>query len=43
MTLGTFWVAKRRHSVDAVKLEIKWGSHVTHGMMPLEGNLIVVG
>ena len=26
-------------SVDAVKLELKWGSHVTHGIMPLEGNL----
>ena len=23
-------------------IELKWGSHVTHGMMPLEGNLIVV-
>ena len=44
-TLGTFWVAKRRHvsSADAVKLELKWGSLVTHGMRPLEGNLIVVG
>ena len=30
-------------SADAVKLELKWGSHVTHGIMPLEGNLIVVG
>ena len=30
-------------SVDAVKLELKWGSHVTHGIMPLEGNFIVVG
>ena len=30
-------------SVDAVKLELKWGSLMTHGMMPLEGNLIVVG
>ena len=30
-------------SADAVKLELKWGSLVTHGMMPLEGNLIVVG
>ena len=37
MTLGTFWVAQRRHvsSADAVKLEVKWGSLVTHGMMPL--------
>ena len=45
MTLGTFWVAQRGHvsSADAVKLEVKWGSLVTHGMMPLEGNLIVVG
>ena len=45
MTLGTFWVAKRRHvfSADAVKHELKWGSLVTHGIMPLEGNLIVVG
>ena len=27
MTLGTFWVAKRRHvsSADAVKHELKWG------------------
>ena len=24
-------------------IELKWGSHVTHGMMPLEGNLIMVG
>ena len=24
-------------------IELKWGSHVTHGMMPLEENLIVVG
>ena len=41
MTLGTFWVAQRRHvsSADAVKLDVKWGSLVTHGMMPLEGNL----
>ena len=41
MTLGTFWVAERRHvsSADVVKLEVKWGSLVTHGMMPLEGNL----
>ena len=41
MTLGTFWVAQRRHvsSADAVKLEVKWGSLVTHGMMPLERNL----
>ena len=40
-----FWVAKRLHvsSEDAVKLELKWGSHVTHGIMPLEGNLMVVG
>ena len=30
-------------SADAVKLELKWGSLVTHGMMSLEGNLIVVG
>ena len=30
-------------NADAVKLELKWGSYVTHGMMPLEGNLIVVG
>ena len=30
-------------SADAVKLELKWGSLVTHGMMPLEENLIVVG
>ena len=30
-------------SADAVKLELKWDSLVTHGMMPLEGNLIVVG
>ena len=30
-------------SADAVKLEVKWGSLVTHGMMPLEGNLIVDG
>ena len=45
MTLGTFWVAKRQNvsNADAVKLELKWGSHVTHGIMPLEGNLIVVG
>ena len=45
MTLGTFWVAKRRHvsSADVVKHELNWGSLVTHGMMPLEGNLIVVG
>ena len=26
-------------SADAVKLEVKWGSLVTHAMMPLEGNL----
>ena len=26
-------------SADAVKLDVKWGSLVTHGMMPLEGNL----
>ena len=41
MTLGTFWVAKRRHvsSAYAVKHELKWGSLVTHGIMPLEGNL----
>ena len=26
-------------SADAFKLEVKWGSLVTHGMMPLEGNL----
>ena len=45
MTLGTFWVAKRRHvsSADAVKYELKWGSLVTHGMMPLEGNIKVDG
>ena len=45
MTLGTFWVAQRRHvsSADAVKLEVKWGSLVTNGMMPLEGNLKVGG
>ena len=30
-------------SEDVVKLELKWGSLETHGMMPLEGNLIVVG
>ena len=38
MTLGTFWVAKRHHvsSADAVKHELKWGSLVTHGMMPLD-------
>ena len=41
MTLGMFWVAQRCHvsSADAVKLELKWGSHVTHGIMPLGGNL----
>ena len=45
MTLGTFWAAKRRHvsCEDAVKHELKWGSLVTHGMIPLEENLIVVG
>ena len=26
-------------SADVVKLELKWGSHVKHGIMPLEGNL----
>ena len=30
-------------SSDAVKHELKWGSLVTHGMMPLEGNLKVDG
>ena len=30
-------------SADAVKLEVKWGSLVTHDMMPLEENLKVVG
>ena len=30
-------------SGDVVKIELKWGSLVTHGMMPLEGNLIVGG
>ena len=42
MTLDTFWVAKRRHvsNADVVKHELlKWGSLVTHDMMPLEGNL----
>ena len=24
-------------------IELKWGSHVTHGIMPLEENLKVVG
>ena len=24
-------------------IELKWGSHVTHDIMPLEGNLIVDG
>ena len=24
-------------------IELKWGSHVTHGLMPLEENLKVVG
>ena len=45
MTLGTFWVAQRCHvfSADAVKLVVKWSSLVTHGMMPLEGNLKVDG
>ena len=26
-------------SYGGVKLELKRGSHVTHGIMPLEGNL----
>ena len=28
---------------DAVKLELKWGSLETHGIMPLGENLKVVG
>ena len=31
------------YSADAVKHELKWGSHVTHGMMPLGENLKVDG
>ena len=30
-------------SADAVKLEVKWGSHETHGIMPFDGNPIVDG
>ena len=44
-TLGMFLVAKRCHmsSADAVKLEIKWGSLETHGIMPLGENIKVYG
>ena len=30
-------------SINAVKLELKWGSLETHGIMPFEGNPIVDG
>ena len=41
MTLGTFWVARGATCPVQMQsnIELKWGSHVTHGIMPLEGNL----
>ena len=30
-------------SADAVKIELKWGSLETHGIMPLDENLKVDG
>ena len=31
------------HAVGKSNIELKWGSHETHGIMPFKGNPIVDG